>query len=58
MKAELEQARNYIYKWDLNSTFNRLVLIHNWHKQDAKEAIQQYRNYLFLRKKYQEEKMS
>ncbi len=37
---------------DLNSTINRLIEIHNWKEKWAFKAVQQYRNYLFLKIKY------
>ena len=50
--AELEAAKQAIYAVDLSSVINRLVNIEKWKKQDAEAGTQQYRNYLFLRKKY------
>lgn len=50
----LKQAKEYIYSADLQPVFNRLVNVDGWKKQEAEEAIQQYRNYLYLRRKYPE----
>ena len=51
---ELEQAKNDIYNIDLNPVLTRLIQIEHWSPSDAKEVIAQYRNYLYLRKKYPE----
>lgn len=48
----LEQAKQLIYSVDLEPVINRLVAIEGWSKPNAIAAVKQYRNYLFLRKKY------
>lgn len=52
---QLEEAKNIIYNADLDPIVNRLVNTYKWSRAEAKEAIDQYRNYLFLRKKYSEQ---
>ncbi len=52
MKEDLDYARQLIYAVDLDAVINRLVKIESWSQKDAIAAVQQYRNYLFLRKKY------
>jgi hypothetical protein len=49
---ELERARNLINENDFTFIVNQLVLVNKWSKKQALEACQQYRNYLFLKKKY------
>lgn len=48
----LEQAKMYIQSVNLTPVIDRLVYIEHWTEKEATEAIKQYRNYLFLRKKY------
>ncbi len=50
--TELEKAKNAIYSVDLQSVIDRLVKIERWSRVEAEETVKQYRNYLFLRKKY------
>jgi len=50
----LEEARGLIYSVDLSLTIDRLVHIEKWNRSEAAEVSKQYRNYLFLRKKYPE----
>jgi len=52
--TELEHAKNIIYSTDLQPVIDRLVKIEKWSKKDAEEVTKQYRNYLFLKKKYPE----
>lgn len=54
---ELAEAKRIIYSVDLTSTLERLVKVDGWLHYQAIEAIRQYRNYLFLRKKYPNEKL-
>lgn len=49
---DIEQLRQTVLSLDLSQVFARLVNIEGWKKREAEEAITQYRNYLFLRKKY------
>ena len=48
----LEHDKEIIYTADLQPVLTRLVQIEKWSNKDALEAIKQYRNYLFLRRKY------
>ena len=50
--SELQKAKDAIYSADLQPVIDRLIKIEHWSRADAEEATQQYRNYLFLRKKY------
>ncbi len=49
---DLERAKNYIQSLDLSSVKDRLINIEGWSKKSAFKAVQVYRNYLCLRKKY------
>ncbi len=53
----LEQAKRLIEEVDLGPVVERLVKIDKWNREDAIKASKQYRNYLFLRKKYPNEKL-
>ncbi len=53
----LEKAKQHIYSIDLTSVLERLVKADGWRHREAVKAIKQYRNYLFLRKKYPTEKL-
>ncbi|MHA7841207.1 MAG: glycine-rich domain-containing protein [Gammaproteobacteria bacterium] len=44
--------KDYIFTVDLSAVEDRLVNIDGWKRKYAKEACKQYRNYIFLRKKY------
>jgi len=48
----LEQAREFISSADLNAVVERLIHVDGWSKKSANQAIIQYRNFLFLKKKY------
>lgn len=52
LDSQLAAARDFIYNADLDSTLNRLIHIEGWTQEEAIEGVAQYRNYLFLRKKY------
>ncbi len=49
---ELDRARKLFQSEPLTSTIKRLIYVDGWSKKDVPEAIKQYRNFLFLRKKY------
>lgn len=49
---DLEKAKEYVRCADLSSVEQRLIFIDNWPKKLAVQATQEYRNYLYLRKKY------
>ncbi len=49
---DLEQAEAYIRSADLSPVEDRLVKVEGWPKKAAVKAVQFYRNYLCLRKKY------
>jgi hypothetical protein len=51
-ESTFEQAKQLIYSVDLAPVINRLVAIEGWPQSDAAAAVNQYRNYLLLRKKY------
>jgi hypothetical protein len=57
-ETELMAARKLIDAVDLNPTIHRLMTVHHWKKKQALEAVKQYRNYLFLRKKYDHQYVS
>jgi hypothetical protein len=50
----LAQAKRVIYSADLSAVTTRLIEVEKWSKREAEMATQQYRNYLFLRRKYPE----
>ena len=49
---DLARAKDLINSESLTSTIQRLLLIDNWSPRHIPETIQQYRNFLFLKKKY------
>lgn len=55
--TDLAQAKALIYAVDLQPVFDRLVRIEGWSKLDAAAVIKQYRNYLFLRRKYPQDSL-
>lgn len=48
----LERAGKYIYSIDFSMIINKLVMRHKWLHVEATETCHQYRNYLWLLKKY------
>lgn len=48
----LAAAKDYIRTFDLRVVHDRLVKIDKWPPNQATEACNQYRNFLFLKKKY------
>jgi len=48
----LEQAKDYLKSLDLSAVVERLVRVEKWKRGEAEEATEQYRNFLFLQKKY------
>ena len=48
----LEEARDFIYSLDLMPVVKRLVDADCWSKKHAEAACEQYRNFLYLMKKY------
>ncbi len=53
-QSHLENAKQLIYAINLDPVIDRLVKVDKWTKQQAIDAIKQYRNYLFLKRKYGE----
>ncbi len=51
-EPDFAKIKKLINAVDLSSTINRLVKVHHWKNSLALKAVQQYRNYLFLKKKY------
>ncbi len=51
-ESSLDQARSLIDSSDFSAVIKRLVKIDKWPLSQAKEACAQYRNFLFLKKKY------
>jgi len=50
--AGLAEARRKIDALDLNSVVARMMYVHYWPKKNAEATCAQYRNYLYLCKKY------
>ncbi|MFW9928918.1 MAG: glycine-rich domain-containing protein [Candidatus Thorarchaeota archaeon] len=50
----LEQARYLIYNQDMSAIIYRLTHVNGWSSDEAIEATNQYRNYLYLAKKYKD----
>ncbi len=50
--ASLDSIKELIDSVDLSPVLKRLVVVEGWRLKQAKLAIQQYRNYLFLKHKY------
>ncbi len=57
VSAKLRDVCKKIHTYDLNSTFERLVLTEGWKPREATAAIAQYRNYLYLCKLYPTKKL-
>jgi len=49
---DLMVAKKLIDKSDFTPIINRLTIIERWSKRDAEEVCKQYRNFLYLNKKY------
>ena len=49
---QLAQVKQFIENTDLSAVLKRLVVIDGWKIKHAKAAIEQYKNYLFLKIKY------
>lgn len=52
LNLSLEEAREYIYSIDFSMIINKFVRRHKWLRIEATETCNQYRNYLYLLKKY------
>ncbi len=50
--TELQIAKEYIYSANLQPVLDRLIYVDGWQKKDTLAACAQYRNYLFLKRKY------
>ncbi len=50
--THLQNAYEYIYSIDFSMIINKLVQRYRWLQIEAEEACKQYRNYLWLLKKY------
>lgn len=50
--TKLLKIKSIIYNTDFSNIINRLVLIERWTKEQAEEVCRQYRNFLYLNKKY------
>lgn len=48
----LDEAKQYIYSIDFSMIIDKLVKRHKWHRTEAEETCRQYRNYLWILKKY------
>lgn len=48
----LESAKDFINSFDLRLVCDRLEKIDKWPRDQAEEACSQYRNFLYLKKKY------
>ena len=52
--TDLITAKKLIESVDLKQTILRLIKVHNWKAKEAEAAAIQYRNFLYLKKKYGE----
>lgn len=52
VEADLKNSHEYIYSIDFSMLINKLIKRHKWLKIEAEEVCKQYRNYLWLLKKY------
>lgn len=50
----LKEAKEIIYSTDLTPVVNRLIKIDGWPQRHVTAALEQYRNFLYLKKKYGE----
>jgi len=50
--TDFEKAKSFILNSDLTPVVDRLIKIEKWAPDEAHEAVEQYRRYLILRKKY------
>jgi hypothetical protein len=50
--TDLETVKNYIYNIDFSQIISKMVTRDGWIQEDAQETCKQYRNYIFLNKKY------
>jgi len=48
----LQEANDYIYSFDLTPVIRRLIDTECWSEKHARAAAEQYRNFLYLMKKY------
>lgn len=55
--TSLNTVKNYIDAIDFSKIIDKLVNYNGWLKEDATLTCQQYRNFLFLSKKYSDEKI-
>ncbi len=49
---EIDETRQLIDSLDLNPIIERMIKVCNWSRKQAELASQQYRNFLYLKKKY------
>lgn len=49
----LEQAKDFILSYNFNQIINRLIYVEGWRTKTAQIIIEQYRHFLYLKKKYQ-----
>lgn len=52
VENNLNQIKSLIYSANFDSVVSRLVAVNKWSKREALLAVQQYRNFLFLKRKY------
>lgn len=53
----VDSAKQLIDSVDLSLVVERLVKTEGWSQREAEQVVAQYRNYLFLRKKYPEDSL-
>lgn len=55
MSVSLEEAKKYIDAIDFSQMIDKLIHESGWLKEDVEQTCSQYRNFLFLNKKYHAE---
>lgn len=50
--VEMDQAKEFLANYDVSYIFYRLVQVDKWSRKSARKVLQQYKNFLFLQKKY------
>lgn len=52
LDLSLQASIEAIYSFDLSFIYERLIKVDKWTRRSARKAIEQYKNYLVLKRKY------